>query len=171
MVHIYIGDGKGKTTAATGLAVRNIGSGGKVLFAQFLKSMDTGELNVLKGMDGLVLARPSMRHKKFLWDMDSLQLEETREDIRKGFSYIYEVIINGDFSLVVLDEVLDVISCGFLADNDLIRLIDSCPGTEFALTGRDASERLKQAADYITVMKKVKHPFDRGTRARKGIEY
>lgn len=171
MVHIYIGDGKGKTTAAIGLAVRNIGSGGKVLFAQFLKNMFTGELNILKDMDGLVLKRPVMRHKTFIWNMSPSQLEETGEDIINGFRDICEAAVSGDYTLIVLDEILDTVSCGFLAETNLIRLIESCPRTEFVLTGREASEKLKDIADYITVMRKEKHPFDKGTGARKGIEY
>lgn len=171
MVHIYIGDGKGKTTAAIGSAIRNIGSGGRVLFVQFLKNMETGETNILKGLDGLVLKRPIMRHKKFVWHMSRAELEETKQDILKGFDDLCETINKGDFSLVVLDEVLDIISCGFLEEPDLISLLESRPETEFVLTGRDASEKLKSIAGYITVMKKEKHPFDKGIKARKGIEY
>lgn len=171
MIHIYIGDGKGKTTAAIGLAIRNIGSGGKVLFAQFLKNLETGESNILKSLDGLVLKRPCMRHKKFIWHMSRFELEETKEDILRGFNDISEIINKGDFSLAVLDEVLDIISCDFLEEQVLISLLESHPGTEFVLTGRDASEKIKTFADYITVMKKEKHPFDRGIKARKGIEY
>lgn len=171
MVHVYIGDGKGKTTAAIGLAIRNIGAGGKVLFAQFLKSYETGELNTLKSINGLVLKRPFMRHKKFTWHMSRLELDETREDILKGFNDICEAINKGDFSLVVLDEVLDIISCGFLGEPALVSLLKSYPGTEFALTGREASDNIKASADYVTVMKKEKHPYDRGIKGRKGIEF
>lgn len=171
MIHIYIGDGKGKTTAAIGLAIRNIGFEGKVLFAQFLKSMRTGEIDVLSRIDGLLFIRPNMRHKEFIWCMNQTKLEETKEDIVKGFKEISEIINKGEFSLVVLDEVLDIIDCGFLNEADLLTLLENNSKTEFVLTGRKASEELKKAADYITVMKKEKHPFDRGIKARKGIEY
>ena len=171
MIHIYIGDGKGKTTAAVGQAIRNLGSGGKVLFAQFLKSMETGEVNILKSLDGLMLIRPHMRHRKFIWHMSRTELDETKTDILKGFNDICGIINKDGFSLVVLDEVLDIISCGFLEEPVLISLLESRPETEFVLTGREASEKLRSMAGYITLMKKEKHPFDRGIKARKGIEY
>jgi cob(I)alamin adenosyltransferase len=171
MIHIYIGDGKGKTTAAVGLAIRSLGAGGNVLFAQFLKSMETGEVNILKGLDGLVLIRPNMRHKKFIWHMSRTELEETKADILKGFKDICEIIEKNGFSLVVLDEVLDIILCGFLEEPVLISLLKSRPETEFVLTGRDASEKLRSIAGYVTLMQKEKHPYDQGIKARKGIEY
>lgn len=171
MIHIYMGDGKGKTTAAIGLAIRNIGYGGKALFAQFLKSMETGEISVLRDLEGIFVIRPYMHHKEFIWCMNDMQLKETKEDISKGFIEICEIINNGDFSLIVLDEVLDIIECGFLEDSTLISLMKKYSDTEFILTGRKATENLKEIADYITVMNKEKHPFDRGIKARKGIEY
>ncbi len=171
MIHIYVGDGKGKTTAAIGLAIRNIGYDGKVLFAQFLKNMRTGEIGVLSKINGLLLKRPAMRHKGFIWNMNQTELDETKEDIEKGFIEICEIIDKGSFSLVVLDEVLDIIDCGFLNDADILSLLEHHPETEFILTGRKASKDLKKIADYITVMNKEKHPYDRGIKARKGIEY
>lgn len=171
MLHIYIGDGKGKTTAAVGLAIRNAGCDGKVLFAQFLKSIDTGEMNILNQLSRITFQRPDMRNKGFIWNMNPQQIIETKDDVFKGFQEISNMIINGVFSLVVLDEVLDIIDIGFLEETKLIDLLDRFTATEFVLTGRKASQALKQRADYITFMKKIKHPFDKGLNARKGIEY
>ncbi len=170
MVHLYLGDGKGKTTAAIGLAIRNLGWNKKVLLAQFLKSSATGEYSFLCQQKGIVFIRPFMHHKGFLWNMDDKAIEVTRQDIQIGFQDICWQILADEFSLVILDEILDVIESGFISEDSVIELIDSY-SSEFVLTGRRASERLKEKADYITVMVKEKHPFDNGIAARKGIEY
>jgi cob(I)alamin adenosyltransferase len=171
MIQLYIGEGKGKTTAAVGQAIRALGWGGKVLFSQFLKSIDTGEEFTFAKLDGLKWMRPEMRNKCFIWHMNEQQLNETGEDIQKGFTKISHTILEGNFKLAVLDEILDTIECGFLTEESLFSLLDNAPWTEFVLTGRRASERLKEKADYITIMTKVKHPFDKGLQARKGIEF
>ncbi|HHU91151.1 MAG TPA: cob(I)yrinic acid a,c-diamide adenosyltransferase [Clostridiaceae bacterium] len=171
MIHIYTGDGKGKTTAAIGLAIRNMGCNGMIFFAQFLKSSDTGEINVFSKLDGITFFRPYLRHKGFIFNLNNKQLNEIKEDIEKGFREIKDIIFNNKFSLIVLDEILDVIELGFLTDENIIDLFDKFPATEFVITGRKATKAMKDRADYITVMKKEKHPFDKGINARKGIEY
>jgi cob(I)alamin adenosyltransferase len=171
MIHIYIGNGKGKTTAAVGLAIRNLGRDGKILFAQFLKNSETGEINVLTKLDGITFFRPQMRHKGFIFNLNDNQLDQIREDIEKGFRQIEDIIYNNRFSLIVLDEILDVIEFGFLPEEDIISVFDKFSEAEFVITGRKASQAIKERADYITVMNKEKHPFDRGITARKGIEY
>lgn len=171
MIQLYIGEGKGKTTASVGQAIRTLGWGRNVLFSQFLKSMDTGEKFTFSKLDGITLIRPEMRNKGFIWNMNEQQLNETREDIQKGFEKICNTIITGDFQLVVLDEVLDVVECGLLPEESLMKLLDSAAQTEFVLTGRRASDKLKEKADYITNMTKVKHPYEKGIPARKGIEF
>ncbi|MGI6084130.1 MAG: cob(I)yrinic acid a,c-diamide adenosyltransferase [Acetivibrionales bacterium] len=171
MIHIYIGDGKGKTTAAVGLAVRNLGCGGRILFTQFLKNSKTGEMNILSSLKGITFKRPFMRHKGFIINLSHSKLKEIKEDIEKGFQEIIEIISVGDFSLVVFDEILDVIDMGILPEEDLIALFDKFSGTEFVITGRRATQTMKDYADYITVMNKEKHPYDKGINAREGIEY
>ncbi|MGI6123601.1 MAG: cob(I)yrinic acid a,c-diamide adenosyltransferase [Acetivibrionales bacterium] len=171
MIHTYIGDGKGKTTAAIGLAIRNLGCDGEILFSQFLKSSDTGEMKILTGLNGVTFIRPYMRHKDFVFNVNESQLSEIKEDIVKGFNKIKDIISNGDFSLIVFDEILDVIDLGLLHEEELIAVFDKFPSAEFVITGRKASQAIKDKVDYITVMKKEKHPFDKGIRARKGIEY
>jgi cob(I)alamin adenosyltransferase len=136
-----------------------------------LKSGVTGEKKILESLDGLTFFRPEMRHKGFIWSMDQKELSETKEDILNGFSKISRIIENGDFSLAVLDEVLDIVDCGFLSEDSLIKLLDKVPNTEFILTGRKASDLLKEKSDYISHISKVKHPFDLGIQSRKGIEY
>lgn len=171
MIHIYIGDGKGKTTAAIGLSIRNLGCGGRILFTQFLKNSETGEMNILSNLKGITFKRPYMRHKGFIFNMNDSQLKEIKTDIENSFQEIIEIIFGGSFSLVVFDEILDVIDMGFLPEEDLIALFDKFSTTEFVITGRRATQTIKNKADYITVMNKEKHPFDAGVNARKGIEY
>lgn len=170
MVHLYLGDGKGKTTAALGLAVRILGWDRKVLLAQFLKSFDTGEYAFLSSQKGIVYIRPFMHNKGFLWEMNSEAVEVTKDDIRKGFQDICRQIMSDKFSLIILDEILDAIECGFVSEDSVLELIDNYPA-EYVLTGRRASEKIKEKADYITVMVKEKHPFEKGIAARKGIEF
>jgi len=171
MIHIYIGDGKGKTTAAIGLAIRNLGRDGKILFAQFLKNSDTGEINILTRLNAITFFRPLMRHKGFIFNLNDNQLNEIKEDIEKGFREIKDIIFDNKFSLIVLDEILDVLEFGFLSEEDIISVFDKFPEAEFVITGRKATQAIKERADYITIMNKEKHPFDRGITARKGIEY
>lgn len=172
MIQLYIGDGKGKTTAAIGQAIRTLGWDKKVLFVQFLKASGTGEKRILENMKGCTFIRPDMRHNGFIWNMNEKEFNETKEDIKKGFSEICHLIMNENFSLVVMDEVLDIIDCAFISEEQLIELIvELQPGTEFVLTGRRASERLKDISDYISNITKEKHPFDNGIQSRKGVEY
>ncbi len=171
MIHIYLGDGKGKTTAAIGLAIRNLGCDGRILFVQFLKNSDTGELNILTKLNGITFNRPFMRHKGFVFNLKASQLREIKEDIEKGFRDIIAIITDNQFTMVVLDEVLDAIDMGFLSQEDLINVFDKFSDIEFVITGRRTTQAIKEKADYITVMKKEKHPFDKGINARKGIEY
>lgn len=171
MIHLYLGEGKGKTTAAVGQAIRALGWNQKVFFAQFLKSGDSGETVILDKLEGLAFIRPPMRHKGFIWHMNDQALRETKEDLQLGFNQICQKVKESGFSMVILDEVLDIIDCGFLPEASLLDLILSSSSIEFILTGRQASEKMKQNAHYITRMVKEKHPFDQGIKARKGIEY
>jgi len=170
MIHLYTGNGKGKTTAALGLAIRAFGWGKKVLFSQFLKSAETGESIFLSGQEGIDFFRPHMRNRGFIWNMDSRAVEETKEDILNGLNEIKKLIHAGNYSVIVLDEVLDAIECGFLPEEAVLEIINS-KDAEYILTGRQASDKLKEKADYITNMVKEKHPYDRGIKARKGIEF
>lgn len=153
------------------MAIRALGWNKKVLIAQFLKCSQTGEINFLSKTEDAVVMRPNMRHKGFVWNMDDKAIKETKEDIEKGFSDISANLLNGEYSLVILDEILDVIDLGFISEDRVFELFERLPETEFVLTGRKASFKLRERAHYITNMTKEKHPFDEGLQARKGIEY
>ncbi len=168
LIHIYCGDGKGKTTAAVGLAVRCAGGGGNVLFFQFLKGNRSGERAVMKNIDGIDLW-DGPEDIKFVWNMTEKEKAEMREYYREKFNELRAAA--PDHDMLVLDEVIPALKYGFIDTEELLRFFTEKPqGLELVLTGRDPDERLVEAADYVTEMKKIKHPFDRGIAMRKYIE-
>ena len=171
LIHLYIGDGKGKTTAAVGLAARAAGSGMKVVFGQVLKGRATGEVDSLKAL-GVNVIR-SDKKTGFVWQMNDEQKEECKAEQLRLLGEIRNAVANDpDTGLLVIDEVLDVISLGLVDEQQVRDIIDTKPeGLEIVLTGRSAPEWLTEKADYVTEMKKIKHPYDRGVIARKAIEY
>lgn len=170
MVHIYIGDGKGKTTAALGLLIRAHGAGLSCLFVQFLKGNHTSELVSLE-----TLKIPYIRTddvKKFVAYMDQNELEICRENHQDCFARLTQMVEQNSFDCVVLDEVLDAVSTGMLSEEQLLNFLNQMSDcSEIVLTGRNPSPKVLSTADYITEMKKIRHPYDKGIGARKGIEY
>lgn len=170
-IHIYTGDGKGKTSAATGLAVRFAGSGGRVLFSQMLKDGTSGEIAVLKQIEGI--------------DVDSCtecfgfsfsMSEETREKAVKAYTEYLSNVLNrvqmGGYGMLVLDEIIAAYNLAFIDRRLLLDFLQNKPeNLEVVMTGRDPAEELTELADYVSEIKKIRHPFDRGILARKGIEY
>lgn len=172
LVHIYTGEGKGKTTAAIGLSVRCAGAGGSVLFSQFMKGNDTFELLPLSDIPGISILRPYKLFPFFKNMSDAEKLELTY--IHNGMLKKMISGVEGDiYDMVVLDEFTYAYSYE-LCDRELVkRLFDTSKGkTELIVTGRRPDPFLLEKADYITEMKAVKHPLkDQGIAARKGIEY
>ena len=172
LIHIYTGEGKGKTTASVGLAVRAAGQGLKVLFVQFFKLDDasSGEKEILKKLPGIELLRSNVRHPMFTKEKTDKEL--LKQSIGETFETVKKKIASDDISLLVLDEINSVLTGGWLDIDDMIDFLENRPeGLEVVLTGRDAPVELVKMADYVTEMLKIKHPFDNGIKARKGIEY
>lgn len=170
LVHLYCGNGKGKTTAAVGLAVRHSGRGGKVVFAQFLKDGTSGECRVLAKLGVTVLAANPVG--KFSFRMSEEEKAETAAALGRTFDAATGFAVRERATLLVLDEVCAAVNCGFLPEKTLTEFLESRPDSlEVVLTGRDPSENLQVHADYITEMKKRRHPFDEGVAAREGIEF
>lgn len=170
LVHLYCGDGKGKTTAAMGLAVRQVGYGGKVVIAQFLKDGTSSECRALVKMENVTMlsAHPA---RKFSFQMNEEEKQRTAEAIRRTFQAATDFAVREGANLLVLDEACAAIGCGFLEEDAVLTFLDGRPeGMEVVLTGRNPSERLQERADYITEMVKRRHPFDKGIAAREGIE-
>lgn len=169
LIHIYCGDGKGKTTAAMGLAVRCAGSGRKVLLLQFLKDGKSSEFASLAHVPNIE-AVPQKRTFGFSWTLS----EEEKREARDYYSGLLEDAFrrSGAFDLLALDEAMSACATGMIDEGRLLELLAGKPAElEVVLTGRDPSQALVDAADYVTEMRKVKHPYERGIAARKGIEY
>jgi cob(I)alamin adenosyltransferase len=169
LLHIYTGDGKGKTTAATGLAVRALGRGQRVLFAHFLKPAEpkSGEDLLFAQLDNIEVLTAGV---------GVIGSKATKEEIvasvESTFSEICRLVATKPFDLVILDEMNLVLHKGYLSLDEMKRFIDSRPiGLNLVLTGRYAPEEMRQMADLVTVMQKEKHPYDQGITAREGIEY
>ena len=170
LVHLYVGDGKGKTTAAMGLAIRAMGADRKVFVAQFLKGQWTCEVPILQRLEIDVVRTADIT--KFTNQMNDDEKNAAKNSCRECFLSAKEALTCGNYGLVVLDEVVDAVNEGFVDVNELIEIITSrSEGTEVVMTGRNPKQEIVDAADYLTVMSALKHPYQRGIVGRKGIEY
>ena len=168
LIHLYTGPGKGKTTAALGLALRSLGQGNRVLIVQFMKGRsDFGELEALRLLPSVQVVqfgRPDFvdRDKPDPKDVDAAQ---------QGVVFA-ETAFREGYDLIVLDEIVCAVDFSLLDVDQVIHLLRAKPDTlELVLTGRNAPQALIDLADYVTVMQEIKHPFTRGISARKGVEY
>jgi cob(I)alamin adenosyltransferase len=166
---VYTGDGKGKTSAAFGLALRAVGRGLRVFVIQFIKGgFDYGELHVVGDLPRLELV--AYGTGKFI-DAGSPN-EEDIAQARRALEHAKEILREGVHDVVILDEVNVAITFGLVSVEDVLSLIGEKPGNvELVLTGRGAPNEIMQAADLVTEMREIKHPFNAGVKARKGIEY
>lgn len=172
-VHIYTGDGKGKTTASLGLGIRAAASGLCVCMFQFLKTKGSSSENWLQFPNFRVICL-DQTHPMFQKSEARKQKSEDdlKNNILKEIGKIKRVMKSGKYDLVILDELINCVSEGFVNEEDVLRLIKARPkSVELVLTGRKAPKALTDVADYVTDMKKTKHPFDAGLKCRKGIEY
>ncbi len=167
MIHIYTGDGKGKTTAACGLALRSAGCGKNVLVVQFLKDGTSGEICAFENFKNIAVM--AAKTKGFLWDMTVAEKQETKAAHEKLFDTAVQKA--AEFDVVIFDEILGAISAGMIDETAVLDFLKTNPTSEIVLTGRGASERLIELADYVSEIKCIKHPMEKGTPARKGIEY
>jgi cob(I)alamin adenosyltransferase len=170
LLHLYVGDGKGKTTAAVGLSVRARGAGKRVLIAQFLKGRPTAELKPLSEL-GIAVLR-SKELTKFTFQMNREELAQAKQSCEELLERVAQALKGELFDLVVLDEVVDAVNADLLDSRRLLEVVSS-RGTdvEMVMTGRNPKDDISDAADYITVMTAVKHPYERGIASRLGIEF
>lgn len=167
LTHIYCGNGKGKTTAAIGLTIRAVGSGMKVLFVQFFKNSHSSEIKILKNISNIDYMSPSKVFGRYK-NMNDEQREETKTIYNNLLMEVIEKSKNYD--MIILDEVISTYNYEMI---DKIVLLDwvknkSC---EIVLTGRNPADELIEIADYVSEVKKIKHPYEKGIHARKGIEF
>lgn len=168
LVHIYCGDGKGKTTTSVGLTIRAAGSGKKVLFYQFLKDNSSSERNILEKVPGITLVR-GREMQKFTFQMNEQELDELRIYNNEMLDKLFEMA--KDYDMLVMDESVYAIKSNLLDEEKLITHLEEKPvGLEVVLAGRNPSQKLMDHADYVSEIQKVKHPFDHGVSSRVGIE-
>jgi cob(I)alamin adenosyltransferase len=168
-IQVYTGNGKGKTTAALGLALRAAGSGFKTYVAQFLKGQPTGEIEAAKRLSPLVRIEQFGR-EGFIMVKDGPEDEDVSR-ARAGLEKALQAMLSGDYRIVVLDEVNTAVHFRILPEKDVLDFLDKRPaGVEVVLTGRYAPDSFIDRADLVTEMKDVKHYYDRGVKAREGIE-
>ncbi|MFO7637650.1 MAG: cob(I)yrinic acid a,c-diamide adenosyltransferase [Clostridia bacterium] len=170
LIHIYCGDGKGKTTAAVGLGVRCLGRGGRVLFLQFLKDNRSGEIGVLEKISGFRFLRgkPVIGFSHRFTEEQRLEYAAIHDyNIREAVRICREESID----MLVLDEAVGAYALNLLDRQALLHFLKNKPvALEIVLTGRNPAPELTELADYVSEMKKIKHPYDRGIQARRGIE-
>lgn len=166
-IHLYTGNGKGKTTAAIGLAVRSAGAGKKVFIAQFVKGMHYAELDSLKRF-------PEIEIKQFGLDC-FIKQKPTEKDIeaaRAGLNEVTAAIGNNSYNIVILDEICIALFYNLFGVDEVLSLLKNKPEQmEIVLTGRYAPNELIEISDLVTEMKEIKHYYTSGIQARKGIEF
>lgn len=164
MIHIYEGDGKGKTTAAYGLAARAIGQEKTVYIAGFLKPESSGEYRLFSKLAEVCYFGGGCG---FYGKMKKEDEKRVEKEVREGFFKV----IKAPCHLLVLDEILDIVNFEIMTAGEVIEEIFKSPAEEIVLTGRNPKKEFLEIADYHTHFEKIKHPFDKGINARKGIEY
>lgn len=166
-VHVYTGNGKGKTTAALGLALRASGAGLKVYIQQFAKNKKYSEIKALQGIKNIKVSQcgngPLITAKPVIADIECAE---------NGFEDAKRSIFSGKYDLVVLDEINIAMNIGLLAPRDVINIIKKKPrNLELVLTGRGCPSSIMKIADLVTEMREIAHPYNKGIVARRGIEY
>ena len=171
LIHVLCGDGRGKTTSAIGLIIRAAGHGQRTMLVQFLKNGQSGEIKALRTLPGVhVISGPE--DMRFSHVMSNEDREEARERHHRYLAVAVRAAQAGRIDLLVLDEVLDAVHTGLLSEESLLMFLKNKPADlEVVLTGRDPSEEILSLSDYISDIRAVRHPFERGVLARKGVEY
>lgn len=169
LVQVYTGDGKGKTTAALGLALRAAGAGRRVYIGHFLKSRPGGEHESLRRLGPNVSVELLGSDG---WVRGGRPTAEQREAARAALQKIRAAVTCGTYDLVIADEIAVAVTYGLVTENEVIGLIEAKSAhTELVLTGRQASAAVLERADLVTEMREVRHPYARGLPARRGIEF
>ena len=167
-IHLYYGDGKGKTTAAVGQVIRAAGSGLQVLVFQFLKNNESSERKILEQIPNITCLN-GREPVKFVSRMNKDEKAETRRYNNKALDEIVKFC--SPFDVLLMDEALCAVQLNVLSEEKLLSFLKHKPrGLEVILTGHVITENLLEVADYVTQMTKIKHPYDLGKLAREGIE-
>ncbi|MDO9586160.1 MAG: cob(I)yrinic acid a,c-diamide adenosyltransferase [Syntrophales bacterium] len=166
-VQVYTGDGKGKTTAALGLALRAAGAGLKVYLAQFVKGMEYSELKALRNLSDSIVVKQYGRD----CFIRKAPVEEDRRAAQEGLRDVWDVMCSGQYQMIILDEANIATHFNLFPVDDLVDLIHGKPeNVEIVITGRRADPRIIEEADLVTEMREIKHYYQKGAQAREGIE-
>lgn len=166
MVQVYTGNGKGKTTAAFGLALRAVGAGKKVYIGQFVKGMEYSELNSFDQLEKVKIKQYGLNYF-----INGKANEDDINAAKAGLLEVAEILKSGEYEVVILDEANIAVYYELFSAAELIDIIDArAPGTEVVITGRNAEAEIIERADLVTEMKEIKHYYQKGVQARVGIE-
>ena len=170
---VYTGDGKGKTTAAVGLVVRAVGNRFRVCFIQFIKGQwKSGERSVLASLPGVDLEVTGRGFTIEGLRNPNISMEEHAAAAASGWQRAKQVVTTGSYDVVVLDEILGAVHAGLVPLGELLEMVRTKPPElHLVLTGRNAPAELVEAADLVSEVRPVKHPFDQGIKAQRGIEF
>lgn len=171
LIHIYCGDGKGKTTAAMGLGMRAAGREKRVLLTQFLKSNKTGELNSIEKLSEFFHFYEGRPANKFIWNMNEEEIKALRDEHTDRFKVVTKKAVEENYDLLILDELIATVNNNLVPLELVIEFLKAKPeGLEVVMTGRDPKEELVELAHYVSEIKAIKHPFEKGIPSRVGIE-
>jgi len=169
LVQVYTGDGKGKTTAALGLALRAAGWSMRTYIGQFLKGRHYGELESIKRLAPYITLE---QYGLDAWVHVDRVTPEHQAAAQAGLAKARQALLSGEYDIVILDEVNTALFFGVLTEEEVLELIDARPpNVELILTGRRAPQAIMDRADLVTEMREVRHPYSRGFQARQGIEF
>lgn len=167
LIHVYTGDGKGKTTAVIGLATRARGAGKRVGFVQFMKGRESSEIKPLQTLGVNVVRMGTIT--KFVPHMTDEERAQSAKE--QGAGLDAAVAMAGDLDVLILDEIISAITTGMVPEDKVVSFLRDKPaGLEVALTGRNVPDAIRDMADYLSDIKAVKHPYEQGIPARRGIE-
>lgn len=168
-IHYYFGNGKGKTSAAVGAAVRMAGSGGRVVFCQFLKNGNSSEITVLNSVENIECMADD-EPMGFVWNMNREEKSAATVSAQRLFAKRTEA--GKQAQMIIFDELTDAVDCGFLDKDYVISTLKKlAAGAEVIVTGHSQDRDFIDIADYVSEIKSIKHPYENGVKARKGIEF
>lgn len=171
LIHIYTGNGKGKTTASVGLTIRCLGSGSKVVFTQLMKGNHSSERKILESLDGVFVV-PAEKTFGFSWNLTDEEKAEAREVYTRQFDTAVATAEREGCRMIVFDEIISAYNCNMIDREKVLDFLRNKPEElEIVLTGRDPEAEVAELASYISEVKKIKHPYDEGVPFRKGIEH
>jgi cob(I)alamin adenosyltransferase len=171
-IQVYTGDGKGKTTAAVGIATRAAGNEYRVIMVQFLKGGATGELESAKKLYPYFSIHRFEKPRGFFWTLNDAEKQELKQEIQEAYKFCLKQLEERNCDILILDEIMGALGNKLVTEDQILELMNRKPeDIELIMTGRNVPEKVIERANLVTEMKAIKHYFDEGVPARKGIEF